>query len=52
MLKKKIEISLEFEPRDIWIGIYWDYQKVYKMFHVYICLVPLFPIHITLTDKS
>ena len=46
--KVKLEISIEFEPRDIWLGIYWDYREIYKMFHIYICIIPMLPIHITL----
>lgn len=50
-MKKKFEIELKFEPRDFWIGVYWDWQAKERKFHIYICLLPLLPIHITLTDK-
>lgn len=38
-------VSIKFEPRDIWIGVYWN--KPYKNINIlwiYICIVPMFPI--------
>ena len=43
-----MRIKLEFEPRDLWIGIYWRYDHAYyNMRHLFICLIPCLPIHIT-----
>ena len=47
-----------WEPRDIWIGAYWDSAKERRMnastgvrrVHVYICLIPCFPIRLTWTS--
>lgn len=43
-------IRLKFEPRDLWIGIYWDrpprtYCWTVRL-DVYACLVPCFPVHL------
>ena len=49
-------IKLEFQPKDLWIGVYWEYQfnsddpydeDIKKNLHIWICLIPMFPLHIT-----
>jgi hypothetical protein len=48
---KRLPVSwhwkLMFEPRDIWIGLFWDYQAecgqtvwCFRTLHLYICIVP------------
>lgn len=47
--------QLLFEPRDAWIGLYWDrpflgYARDGQMMwelRLYICLVPFFPLLLT-----
>lgn len=44
-------LSIAFEPRDMWVGVYWNRPFVHPMFHgagleVYICIIPMFPIKI------
>lgn len=43
-----MNVTVKFEPRDIWIGAYWDLSKSvespYRRLKIYICIVPLFPI--------
>lgn len=46
-------VSLEFEPRDAWIGVFWRWDnessfgyKVASRFDAWICLVPCLPIHV------
>ena len=42
--------EIKFEPRDVWIGVFWQKglrvrpPKVY--WHFYICILPMVPIHI------
>jgi hypothetical protein len=37
---------LIFEPRDLWVGVYWDAvrDEGYGGYNVYVCLVPMLPI--------
>ena len=39
-----LRARLEFQPRDLWVGLYWTRMRY---FHVYICLVPMLPLHLT-----
>ena len=56
-------ISVEFQPRDLWVGVYWRFDKkrawvryIFGEFplpcdadllEIYVCLLPCLPIHIT-----
>ena len=35
-------VSIKFEPRDIWIGVYWDRRS--RWLFVYVCIIPMLPI--------
>lgn len=37
-------IRIKLEPRDLWVGLYWDNKP--QWFDVYICIIPVVPIHI------
>lgn len=49
------KVRLEFKPQDLWVGAYWDNRTLgvwyggteLGTFHLWICLVPMLPIHIT-----
>lgn len=45
-----MSVSIEFNPHDIWVGIYWRVRfgryDTFLRKDVYICLIPCFPIHI------
>lgn len=52
-LKPGFDIEAKLEPRDLWIGIYWNYKnkghffgKWQRQFDLYICLIPMIPLHI------
>ena len=36
-------IKLEFKPQDFWIGVFW--KNTLDKFDLWICLIPMFPIH-------
>lgn len=40
-------LRLKFEPRDLWVGVHWNYSTKMACYgiDVYICLVPMFPIY-------
>lgn len=38
-----------FEPRDLWIGVYWNLTTIHDVpaqLDIYICLLPTLPFHI------
>ena len=43
-----MNISIAFDPRDIWIGIFWQYSKSvesdYRVLNIYVTFIPMFPI--------
>lgn len=51
-----MKISVKFDPHDLWIGVYWRVKWHVKLVsggttygrkvHIYICVVPMLPIHI------
>ena len=42
-----MKITVEFKIEDFWIGAYWRYDASYRMCHLWVCLIPCVPIHIT-----
>jgi len=48
-------IGCAFEPRDLWLGLYWDLVVTGDSsfaLHLYFCLVPLLPIHVVLVSMN
>lgn len=43
---RKRGIKIKFNPRDIWVGVYWDYTIGLGL-DVYVCILPCFPIKIS-----
>lgn len=45
-----MKIKIKFEPRDIWIGVYWTTNFLWtrkesvKTVKIYICIIPCLPI--------
>ena len=41
-------MKIKFEPRDLWIGVFWDIKfagyPAHRLLYVYVCIVPMFPI--------
>ena len=46
-------MNIKYEPRDLWIGIYWTKARAttletdYEQYTVYFCIIPCFPIIFT-----
>lgn len=49
-----VEIAGVYEPRDLWIGLYYRLAKrrALRRLRLYICLLPCWPIRVTLTWRS
>lgn len=45
--RKGFGIQLEFKPQDLWIGAFW--QRSFGIQHLWICLIPMLPIHLQWT---
>lgn len=45
--RPKCKAQFQFEPRDLWVGVFWRHSEL--ALHIYVCFVPLIPLHITLT---
>ncbi len=46
---KFVALQWKLEPRDLWVGIYWDLTREMRgMRHldVYICLLPMLPLRL------
>lgn len=59
----RVVASLLFEPRDLWVGLFWEKTRGYAIlsagwyqcvqtFNVFICLLPMLPLRITVTWVS
>ena len=53
---KENEMKIKYEPRDLWIGVYWDragrcttLETDRQHYRVYLCVVPCFPIIFTIS---
>lgn len=44
--KPRLKAQFQFEPKDWWIGLFW--QRTDVALHLYVCLIPLVPLHITI----
>lgn len=50
-------LHIKFEPRDLWIGVFWDtYHSEHvgglHLLDVYVCIVPMLPIRLTWTLRG
>jgi hypothetical protein len=53
-----MSVKIEFIPNDLWVGIYWkrtnailDSGPSAAATDVYVCIIPCFPIHITVWHR-
>jgi hypothetical protein len=42
---RKWHIAIRFSPREFWIGLYW--QRMGNFVDVWVCLLPMVPIHVS-----
>ena len=47
-------MTIKFEPRDIWIGVFWDMRPIpgrewFRELHVYVCPIPMLGVKIIFT---
>ena len=50
----RVSVLLLWEPRDLWVGVYWKgtYMEAgNKMLDVYVCVIPMLPILLGVTVK-
>lgn len=44
----RVILRLEFKIQDMWIGVFWDLRG--SDFHLWMCLVPCFPLHLVVRE--
>ena len=46
-------VALIFEPRDLWVGVYWDryWEMGERPIDLYICIVPMLPIRLSYAPR-
>jgi len=44
--RERLKAQFQFEPRDAWFGLFW--RRTGIALHLYICIVPLVPLHVTI----
>lgn len=51
-----LKAQFQFEPRDLWLGAFWRVNRQmpppFYTLHLYLCLIPMFPLHITILLRS
>lgn len=49
-----LHIRAQFEPCDLWVGVYWKrYTEAdYRVLALYVCLLPMAPIVITISRRN
>jgi hypothetical protein len=44
--RPRLIVQWQFEPRDLWIGVFW--RRTAIAWHLYVCVIPLLPLHVTI----
>ena len=61
--RPRLKVQLQWEPSDLWVGCFWRTRNSVDVLppsgipppwfiHIYVCLVPLLPLHITILRSS
>lgn len=54
-MKRRWQVRVEFKPQDCWVGAYWQSKKygihterpkLWHMLDLWVCLIPMVPIHV------
>jgi hypothetical protein len=59
-IMKLVNLGINFNPHDLWIGLYWKLARggwdsdtqIYNFLSIYFCLIPMFPIRFDIQSKS
>lgn len=50
--RERVKAQFQWEPRDLWAGLFWrvnrEMPRPYYTLHLYVCLVPCVPLHVTI----
>ncbi len=52
-----MRLEIKLEPRDLWIGLFWDKRENWRTdgvsddLHLYLCLIPMIVIHIVISKE-
>ena len=59
---ERVKVNLQFEIRDFWVGVFWRVSVLpyrpwveprrFRLFHLYVCLVPMVPLHVTVLKET
>ena len=45
-----MRVQIKFEPRDLWVGVYWE--RRFGFLNIYVCLLPMLPIKLSFRRKK
>lgn len=53
----RTSVKLKFAPQDMWVGLFWKwmvtgYENTFKRLDLYICILPMLPLHIRVTSSK
>lgn len=46
---RHVKARLQWNPRDMWIGVYWSSHPL--CWQLYVCLVPMFPLRVAVLKR-
>lgn len=47
---RRVKAQIQFEPRDLWVGVFWRHTQ--HCLHLYVCIIPLLPLHVTILIRD
>lgn len=52
--RPRLKVQFQLEARDFWVGLFWRVNRHpgYAIVHLYICLIPCVPLHISLLKET